>query len=343
LTLIPFRPYGSPPAPLASVRDGGPRREYRTVHGYRRAYVRAGEGPALLLVHGIGASSDTWRDLIPLLARDHTVIAPDLLGHGHSDKPRADYSVAAFANGLRDLLGVLGIERATVVGHSLGGGVAMQFAYQYPDFCDRLVLVSTGGVSREVHPALRLVSMPNADLGLRLLHLPAARLAGQITGEVLRRLGTGLGEDADDLMRVFDAMPDATSRAAVIATLRAVVDWRGQMVTMLDRCYLGRAMPTQLIWGGRDAIIPVSHARMAHAALPGSRLEIIPRAGHFPHHSEPVRFVAVLQEFLATTAPASYDREQWRELLRAGRPGEYSDAHAALTEEAISSATRSAT
>jgi pimeloyl-ACP methyl ester carboxylesterase len=339
---IPFRP-ARPPAPVAGIRGDGPVREYRTVHGYRRAYVRAGAGPALLLVHGIGDSSDTWRDLIPLLARDHTVIAPDLLGHGHSDKPRADYSVAAFANGLRDLLGVLGIERATVVGHSLGGGVAMQFAYQYPDRCDRLVLVSTGGVSREVHPALRLVAMPNASLGLQLLQLPGSRLAATLAAGLLRRLGTGLGHDADDILRVFDAMPDATSRSAVIHTLRAVVDWRGQMVTMLDRCYLGRGMPTQLIWGQRDPIIPVTHAHMAHAALPGSRLEIMPGAGHFPHHSEPARFAAVLQDFLATTAPSSYDPEQWRALLRAGRPDEYLDAHAALTEEAISSATRSAT
>jgi len=101
--------------PLASVRDGDLRLEFRTVHGYRRAFLRAGQGPVVLLVHGIGDSSQTWRELIPLLARKHTVIAPDLLGHGQSDKPRADYSVAAFANGLRDLLEVLEIERATVV------------------------------------------------------------------------------------------------------------------------------------------------------------------------------------------------------------------------------------
>lgn len=94
---------------------------HRVIHGYRRAYRMAGSGPAILLIHGIGDSSATWADLIPELARNHTVIAPDLLGHGASDKPRADYSVAAYANGIRDLLGVLGIERATLVGHSLGG------------------------------------------------------------------------------------------------------------------------------------------------------------------------------------------------------------------------------
>jgi pimeloyl-ACP methyl ester carboxylesterase len=330
-------------AVLIPVRDDEPRREYLTIHGYRRSFLRAGTGPVLLLVHGIGDSSETWQRLIPLLARDHTVIAPDLLGHGRSDKPRADYSVAAFANGLRDLLEVLAIPRATIVGHSLGGGVAMQFAYQYPEHCERLVLVSTGGVGREVHPVLRLVSLPNAGLGLHLLRLPTARLACRIGAGALRRLNTNLGLDAADLLQVFDSMPDSTSRAAVIRTLRAVVDSHGQMMTMLDRCYLGRELPTLLIWGKRDPIIPVEHARVAHAALPASRLEIFETAGHFPHHADPARFCAVLADFLATTTPAEHDAQEWRTLLRAGRPDEFSDAQAALTEETLSAAHRTAT
>ena len=114
--------------------------------------------PALLLIHGIGDSSDTWRPVLQALARTHTVIAPDLLGHGRSEKPRADYSVAAYANGMRDLLSVLEIDRVTVVGHSLGGGVAAQFAYQFPDRCERLVLVDSGGVGRSVSPLLRLAT-----------------------------------------------------------------------------------------------------------------------------------------------------------------------------------------
>jgi pimeloyl-ACP methyl ester carboxylesterase len=299
--------------------------------------------PALLLLHGIGDSSDTWRDLVPVLARDHMVIAPDLLGHGRSDKPRADYSISAFANGLRDLLGILGVESASVVGHSLGGGVAMQFAYQYPHLCERLVLVSSGGVGREVNPVLRLVSLPNADVALHLLRLPAARLTGHLAAAALRRTGLAIGQDAPDLVRVFDALPDATSRAAVVRTLRAVVDWRGQVVTMLDRAYLARGLPTLLVWGSRDPIIPAGHAHAAHAALPGSRLEIFDGAGHFPHHSDPVRFVRVIEDFLATTTPADHDPKHWRELLRTGRPDEFADAHAALTEETISAATRSAT
>src|ERR1700712_3541846 len=122
---------------------------FRTLHGYRRAYVQTGpiDGtkPVLLLVHGIGQDSSTWSEVLPDLARDHVVIAPDLLGHGASAKPRADYAVGAYACGLRDLLTVLGADRVTVVGHSLGGGVAMQFAYQFPERCERLVLGSRGG------------------------------------------------------------------------------------------------------------------------------------------------------------------------------------------------------
>jgi pimeloyl-ACP methyl ester carboxylesterase len=219
----------------------------------------------------------------------------------------------------------------------------MQFAYQYPDVCERLVLVSTGGVGREVHPALRLVAMPNAELSLHLLRLPFARLGARVGTEVLRRLDTDLGRDGADLLRVFDAMPDAISRAAIVRTLRAVVDWRGQMVTMLDRAYLSRGLPTLLVWGDRDPVIPVAHAHVAHAAMPTSQLHIMPGAGHFPHHTDPGGFVAVLQAFLAGTTPAMHDAEHWRALLRAGRPGEYSDAAAALTEETLKEAAPGAT
>jgi pimeloyl-ACP methyl ester carboxylesterase len=293
--------------------------QYRTIHGHRRAFVRAGSGPALLLIHGIGDSSETWRQLIPALARSHTVIAPDLLGHGCSDKPRADYSVAAYANAMRDLLSVLDVERATVVGHSLGGGVAMQFAYQYPDRCERLVLVSSGGVCREVHPLLRMAAAPNADLLLPLLGMPLTQHALRLTMRILKAVDSDMGRDADDWMRVCQALPNVTARSAFVRTLRAVVDWRGQVVTMLDRCYLTRGMPTLLMWGARDPVIPFEHARIAHAAMPGSRLEVFETAGHLPHRSDPKRFLTLLHDFIASTEPASYSAGEWRLLLRRGQ------------------------
>jgi pimeloyl-ACP methyl ester carboxylesterase len=313
--------------PTTRVRTGGgrlgavPQRDadlrYRTVHGYRRAFRVAGSGPPIVLIHGIGDSSTTWESVIPALARRHLVIAPDLLGHGRSDKPRADYSVAAYANGVRDLLGVLGVPRATLVGHSFGGGVAMQFAYQFPERTERLVLIGSGGAGPDVNPGLRLMSMPGAALALNALRLPGIRWQVGAAVEMLKALGTALGLDAPDMLRIVDALPDATARAAFIRTLRAVVDWRGQVVTMLDRCYLTRGMPTLLVWGRRDAIVPVAHAYRAHEAMPGSRLEIFPEAGHFPFHTDPARFVGLLEDFLGSTEPARWSPEQWRQLLRA--------------------------
>ena len=129
--------------------------QYVTIHGHRRAYVKTGTGPAILLLHGMACDHTTWTLIIRKLARNHTVIAPDLLGHGRSDKPRADYSVGGYANGMRDLLTVLGIDRVTVVGHSLGGGVAMQFAYQFPERTERMILVAPGGMGPEVTRAIR--------------------------------------------------------------------------------------------------------------------------------------------------------------------------------------------
>ncbi|HEY1969150.1 MAG TPA: alpha/beta hydrolase [Pseudonocardia sp.] len=311
--------YHDPSGRLGPVPVRSPELRFRTVHGYRRAFRVAGSGPPLVLVHGIGDSSATWEQVIPALAKRHLVIAPDLLGHGQSDKPRADYSVAAYANGVRDLLGVLGIQRATLVGHSLGGGVAMQFAYQFPERTERLVLVGSGGSGPDVSIALRVLTLPGSQALLQLLRLPWSRLQVTMVVGLLRALNTALGQDAPDLLRAVDALPDTTSRAAFIRTLRAVADWRGQVITMLDRCYLTQGMPTLLLWGSRDAVIPVTHAYRAHTAMPGSQLEIFEGAGHFPFHTDPVRFVSTIERFLDETRPATWNLEQWRQLLRAGR------------------------
>ncbi|MEZ4328647.1 MAG: alpha/beta fold hydrolase [Polyangiales bacterium] len=293
-------------------------RSFRTIHGYQRAFIRAGSGPALLLIHGIGDDADSWADVIPALAKDFTVIAPDLLGHGASDKPRADYSIGAYANAMRDLLSVLDVDRVTVLGHSLGGGVAMQFAYQYPERCERLVLVGTGGVSHEVHPVLRFVAAPNADLVLPLLQAPGARLLGRGVFTALRLLDTDIGRDSRQLMRIFEALPNTASRRAFVRTLRGAVDWRGQAITMLDRCYLAKDMPTLVVWGSRDGVIPVKHAARIHAAMPSSRLEVFDGAGHFPHQDDPARFLALFRAFYDGTSPCVHSADEWRVLLRRG-------------------------
>jgi pimeloyl-ACP methyl ester carboxylesterase len=293
--------------------------QYRTIHGYRRAFVCGGQGPAVLLIHGIGDNSDTWRPVLEQLARRHTVVAPDLLGHGRSEKPRADYSIGAYANGMRDLLSVLEIDRVTVVGHSLGGGVAAQFAYQYPERCERLVLVGSGGVGRSVSPLLRIAAVPGAELLMPFLGLPPVRAASRLAADLLCRFDTPLGRDAEEVLAVFDTLPDTDARRAILRTLRSGVDWRGQAITMLDRAYLAEGIPTLIIWGRHDAIIPLGHGRLAQAAMPGSHLEIFDDAGHFPHHTDPARFMQVLTEFMDHTEPARYDQEAWRARLRRGR------------------------
>ncbi len=314
------QPNGETLAQSLPDRDPVPALRFRTIHGYRRAFRIAGSGPVLLLIHGIGDNSTTWTPVHSRLARRFTVIAPDLLGHGLSDKPRADYSVAAYANGMRDLLSVLDVDKVTVVGHSLGGGVAMQFAYQFPQLLERLILVGAGGVTKDVNIALRLASLPGGGEALGLLRLPLVAPVLQTAGRLLGgALGsTGLGRDIPNMLRILADLPEPTASAAFTRTLRAVVDWRGQVVTMLDRCYLTESVPVQLIWGEQDAVIPVSHAMMAHAAMPGSRLEIFEGSGHFPFHDDPDRFIELVERFIDTSAPSEYDHVLLRDLLRKG-------------------------
>jgi pimeloyl-ACP methyl ester carboxylesterase len=287
------------------------------VHGYRRAFRMAGSGPPLLLLHGIGDTSQTWNRVIPQLAAHYTVIAPDLLGHGLSDKPRADYSVSAYACGMRDLMAVLDIDAVTVVGHSLGGGVAMQFAYQFPERCERLVIVASGGVGREVHPMLRFAASPGADVVLPIVTAAPVRWAVRKSAGVIRHIpGLSLGADTDYAMSRYDALDSSRSRSAFLRTLRAGVDVRGQAITMLDRCYLAAGVPTMIVWGTDDPIIPVSHAYVAHEAMPGSRLELFEGCGHFPHRDDPITFANLLHDFIDTTAPATFDVTTWRSLVR---------------------------
>ncbi|MBD0022786.1 alpha/beta fold hydrolase [Gordonia pseudamarae] len=331
----PDKPHTPPPgtrpgAPnLRPVSDTRIRIEYRTVHGYRRAFRIAGGGPALLLIHGIGDNSSTWDEIIPTLAQHYTVIAPDLLGHGQSDKPRADYSVAAFANGMRDLLVVLGIPKVTVIGHSLGGGVAMQFCYQFPRFVERLVLVAAGGVMREVNPVLRMVTLPGAGELLAMLRipgvLPAVRWGVDKLADAPRLPGVPAGwspsgalKDHDDLLRVVSGLADPGASKAFLRTLHAVVDWRGQSVTMLDRCYLTERLPMLVLWGDEDTVIPYHHAIITNTVIPHSELVTFEGSGHFPFHDDPERFTRTLIDFIERTTPLDFDPLMWRELMSSG-------------------------
>lgn len=285
-----------------------------SIHGHEVGYRMGGAGDVILLIHGMAGSSRTWGDVLPALARRFTVVAPDLLGHGESAKPPGDYSLGAFASGLRDLLGVLGVERATVVGQSLGGGVAMQLAYQHPELCERLALVGSGGLGREVSWMLRALTLPGAEWVMPVLFPTFMRERGDALGRWLYARGLRAPHMAE-MWRAYASLTERESRRAFVRTLRAVVDAGGQAVSARDRLYLAAAMPTLIVWGDADPIIPVEHAHAAHAAMPRSRLAIFPGCGHFPHVEEPHRFAETLAAFVDETEPAATAPEVYRELL----------------------------
>jgi pimeloyl-ACP methyl ester carboxylesterase len=286
-----------------------------TVHGRSVSYTEAGEGPVLLLIHGIAGYCENWREAIEPLARHHTVIAPDLPGHGASEAGGGDYSIGALASGLRDLLLTLGHERATLVGHSLGGGVAMQLAYQFPEMIERLVLVSSGGLGPEVSPVLRAAALPGADLFISIT-AGAGQRVGSVLGRGLGAIGLRPNADFAEVARGYASLEDPDRRAAFLDTLRAVVGTGGQRVHAGDRLYLAEAVPVLIVWGARDSIIPVRHGEDAHRAIPGSRLEVFEDVGHMPQLEAPGRFIAVLERFLRETEPAEFDRDEWRARMR---------------------------
>ncbi len=290
----------------------------RVLHGHRIAYRQAGSGPLVLLIHGIQSDSTTWERVMPGLTERFTVLAPDLMGHGRSDKPRADYSLGAQASGLRDLLATLGHERATFVGHSLGGGIAMQLSYQFPELCERLVLVDSGGLGRDVSLLLRAAALPGSEWVIPALAATRVFEAARMAAGILGRVGLHVGTDLEEMAGAHDMLADPEARSAFLQTLRAVVEPGGQRVNASNRLYLAKHVPTLLMWGRRDRIIPVAHGHAAHEQITHSRLELFPFSGHFPQLDEPERFIDVLIDFIESTEPADVDAESWRELLKAG-------------------------
>jgi pimeloyl-ACP methyl ester carboxylesterase len=296
--------------------------DHRSVHlhGRELAYVEGGSGPTLLLIHGIGGDWRTWEPVLDGLAQRHRVVAVDLPGHGGSAKGPGDYSLGSLASALRDLQGALAIDRATLIGHSLGGGVAMQFAYQFPERIERLILVSSGGLGPDVGLILRLATLPGSEAVLAAAAPPARSLM-----EMAANAGRALGITRTPLdgfyARTFAALADPAARRAFLGTLRGVVGAHGQLVDARDKLYLAEEVPTLIVWGERDALLPVGHAHSTAEAMPGSRLEIFPDAGHLPQLQDPARFVAIVQDFVAGTEGSSFSAQRWAELIRSRGEG----------------------
>ncbi|MFN8162481.1 MAG: alpha/beta fold hydrolase [Solirubrobacterales bacterium] len=281
------------------------------LHGHRAVYRVAGSGPTVVLIHGMINSSRHWEAVALRLADSYSVVAPDLIGHGDSATPRGDYSLGAHAASIRDLLATLGIERATIVGHSLGGGVAMQFFYQFPQRTERLALISSGGLGHDVSPLLRGAALPGSAILLRLASRP--RLVGALAtaGARLRARGSSTGAYLQAVARALAPLQEPGSRRAFLETLRSVVDFQGQRVSAGDRLYLLGEMQTLIVWGERDRTIPIAHGLEAERAIPNCRFETLPRAAHFPNLEDPEGLASVLRDFLATTAPARIDDSEW--------------------------------
>jgi pimeloyl-ACP methyl ester carboxylesterase len=290
-----------------------------TLHGQQFSYRSGGHGPLLVLLHGIAGSSATWDAIFPWLAEHFTVVAPDLIGHGESSMPDGDYSIGAYANGVRDLLEALGHDRGTILGHSLGGGVSLQFAYQFLERCERLILVSSGGLGRELNFLLRSAALPGADFALPWLNAAAAQSVGRFI-RVLGGVGVRASADLEESWRSFVSLARPGARRAFLQTVQGLIDLQGQRVMANDLLYLAADLPTLLIWGEEDPLIPVRHGRDAHDRISGSRLEVFPKAGHYPHLDDPPHFVRTIVDFIESTEAISVDPKRLRSRLRAGAP-----------------------
>jgi pimeloyl-ACP methyl ester carboxylesterase len=299
------------------------------LHGHRVIYRTAGSGPPVVLIHGMVNSSRHWEQVALELAERYTVIAPDLIGHGDSAAVRGDYSLGAHAASIRDLLAVIGIDRATIVGHSLGGGVAMQFFYQFPQRTERLVLVSSGGLGHEVSPLLRSAALPGMNGLLALVAHRRILDAMWAFGGWLRGRGHGKGVYVQAIVRALRPLEQPAARAAFLHTLRAVIDVHGQRVSARDRLYLLGSMPTLVVWGERDNTIPLEHGRALHEAVPHSRFETLASAAHFPHLEDPGGLARVLREFIQSTEPARIEDADWGGIIEPRAPRARQRANAA--------------
>lgn len=291
------------------------------IHGHRVVYRTVGEGPPVVLIHGMINSSRHWEAVATRLAGSHRVIAPDLIGHGDSATPRGDYSLGAHAASIRDLLSTLGVESATIVGHSLGGGVAMQFFYQFPQRTDRLVLVSSGGLGHEVSPLLRGAALPGSAALLRVATHRQVVSGIAAAGTRLRAAGNKTGVYLQAVARALGPLAEEGSRQAFLQTLRAVIDVHGQKVSARDRLYLLGDMSTLIVWGERDRTIPIKHGIEADRAIPNCRFETLPRAAHFPNLEDPEGLAEVLRDFIASTEPTRIVDSEWGAVI--GRRGRH--------------------
>jgi len=278
------------------------------LHGLRLAYAESpGMGVPVVLVHGVGSSIDSWGEVgDSLAAAGRHVIAVDLIGHGASNSGNGDFSLGANASAIRDLLDALDIDRVHLIGHSYGGGVSLQFTYQFPERVASLVLMSSGGLGADVHFGLRAASLPGSELVLRAA--VSRRVVNTLhrTRAALGRVGLGHRGVSERTLAKLQRLQEESRLTGFVSTVRGVIGPEGQRVQAVDRLPGLSPEHVLIIWGDADGMLPVEHGRRAHDILPGSRFVEIADAGHHPHDDAPDRVFLEILGHLArveTVAP----------------------------------------
>ena len=287
--------------------DHPPPDRYVQVGDIKTRYWAVGEsGPVLILVHGILRFAEDWLHNIESLAQNHRVYAIDLIGYGCTSKPDIEYVLEDFVAFVRGFMDAIGIERATLIGHSLGGGVVLNVAHRYPERVERLVLVAGAGFGQKVHLFFRLASLPVLP---KLWARPTRLVIRQAFRQVVYD-GSVITDDMVELAYERFYLPGA--RAALLKTIRNGVTLPGirrEILTLVQEALPSIIMPTLVIWGRQDPVLPVAHADVAVERLPNARLHLLDECGHFPMFEHPRIFNALLNEFLAengTIAPPSF-------------------------------------
>ncbi len=264
----------------------------------RISYVRGGSGPIVVLLHGLGACSYAWRYTLPVLTQHYTVYAFDLLGCGESDKPHVEYTVERLAATVTEGMETLDLRDVALIGHSLGGGVALQVYTNIPERITRVVLVDSGGMGRQVHWLLRMSTLPGAQGVLGALSHPRFRVAAASRAMEQRRLRRlQVSTEEQQILTVLDRLRDPGARYAFLSILRNVADLGGQRQSALD--HLGDIhVPVLLIWGARDRTIPIEHGLHAASIIPSAHLEVLDRCFHRPQIEAPAEFNDLVLRFL---------------------------------------------
>ncbi|TSA04992.1 MAG: alpha/beta fold hydrolase [Nitrospiraceae bacterium] len=302
----PFPPFDRHPPRFVSVNQ------------HRTAYIRHGQGPPVVLLHGYAGAIWNWEHQIEPLGRRFTLFIPDLIGQGLSDKPRVTYTPAFYTDWLCGFLDAVGVGRAAIVGHSMGAGLALSLALTHPDHVDRLALIS--GFPRGLLDHIKSSQLRRLhQLGSGWLFGLGYRLLGR---RAFRKFIGGLVTDRNlvtpaVIERAYHLRKDCGKARPLWSSIQHVPDWENDYALRLGevRC------PVQIIWGQQDRFIPCSAGEELHQAIPGSRLAVIPDAGHLPMWERPADVNRLITEFLTSlpsltfTQPGDYTISVPRSLL----------------------------